>query len=260
MNLQGKTAVVTGAAVRLGRACALALAEAGCHLCLHYRSSAEEAEATARQVADFGGQACTVQADFSEPETAAKTVISAARTLPGEVAVLVNSAALFEPGSLVSTTASQWRRHFAVNLETPVFLCREFVRQQPAGAEGHIVNIADWRGTHPVPGHLAYTLTKSALVALTRLLAQELAPAVRVNAIAPGAILPPAEGNPGDGRGNHATFQQLARQIPLRQTGKPADVTETLLFLLRSDFITGEVIHITGGQQWARCFSGEPPA
>ena len=106
------------------------------------------------------------------------------------------------------------------------------------------MNIADWRATHPQPGHLAYTISKVGLVGLTRILAQELAPQVRVNAIAPGAILPPP-----DAADDHD--EQIARLIPLQRTGSPANISDAVLFLLQNDFVNGEVLHVTGGQELA---------
>jgi pteridine reductase len=105
-----------------------------------------------------------------------------------------------------------------------------------------IVNIADWRGLKPLPGHFSYTLTKAALIAMTRILAIELAPDIRVNAVAPGSILPPPGAGPD-------YLEHLAKQVPLKRHGDPSDVTSAVLYLLRSDFVTGEVIAVTGGEQ-----------
>lgn len=242
MKLAGQTAVVTGGAVRLGRALSLSLADAGCNVCVHHHHSADGAADVAREISERGRRAVTVSADFSAPEEAARSVFAATVDAIGPPAILINSAAVFEPGDLQTTTAEQWTRLFAVNLQAPFWLCREFANRRIPNRPGHIINIADWRGTRPPAGHLAYTLTKSALVALTRILAQELAPDVQVNAVAPGAILPSAETEPGE-------FDRFAERIPLRRTGNPADVTDAVLSLLRSDFITGEVLHVTGGEE-----------
>src|SRR5690606_9341968 len=112
----------------------------------------------------------------------------------------------------------------------------------PPDANGHIINIVDWRATRPKPGHLAYTISKAALAAVTQILAQELAPRVRVNAIAPGAILPP----PGEGDDH---LLRIAERIPLRRPGHPDEIARALLFVLESEFVTGEVLHVTGGEQ-----------
>jgi NAD(P)-dependent dehydrogenase (short-subunit alcohol dehydrogenase family) len=241
VELRGQVAVVTGGAVRIGRALALALAGEGVNLCLHYGSSRAAADETAAEIRARGVDVTTVQADLSRPGEAAGRIVAHAVQHFGRVDILVNSAAIFEPGMLADTTEEQFDRHFAVNLKAPLCLCREFAATRTAGARGHIVNVADWRGVRPIPGHLAYTLTKSALVTLTKTLAQELAPEVQVNAIAPGAILPP----PHEGE---AYLQRLAQQIPLRRSGTPDDVAAAAIFLLRSDFVTGEVVHVTGGE------------
>ena len=242
MNLSGKTAIVTGGAVRLGRAIALSLAEAGMRVCLHYSSSHQDAEETADQIRALGVDVTLVQADFRKSTSAAKQVMDAAVDAFGSVDVLINNAAIFEAGSLETTTEDQWDRHIDINLKTPFFLAQAFARQLESGQRAHIINIADWRATRPGTDHLAYTLTKSGLVTLTKSLAQSLAPHVQVNAIAPGAILPP----PG-AEADH--LERLASAIPLKRTGSPDDITGALLYLLQSDFITGEVLHVTGGEQ-----------
>ena len=240
MDLSGKVAIVTGAGVRLGRAFALNVAEAGCDVCVHYYQSEQPAQETVAAIRQMGCRACAVSADLSNPEQAAKRIVAECHQQLGPASVLINSAAIFEPGTCVDTTTDQWDRHLAINLAGPFHLSREFSSQLP-GDRGHIINIADWRATRPVSGHLAYTLSKSALVSLTRILAQELAPAIQVNAIAPGAILPATRTDSGE-------FEGLSEAIPLRRTGQPSDLTEALQFLLRSDFVTGEVIHVNGGQ------------
>jgi NAD(P)-dependent dehydrogenase (short-subunit alcohol dehydrogenase family) len=243
MHLQGTVAIVTGAAKRLGEAIALSLADAGCDVCVHYGRSRAAAEETANEIRARGVRAVTVRADLFEPQQAAETVFTAAEEL-GPVGIVINSAAIFDEGTLLTTTDDDWNRHFAINLQAPFHLCRQFARRHAAGTRGHIINIADWRATRPGTGHLAYTLTKSALVTLTRILALELAPDIQVNAIAPGAILPGVDAEV-------AEFERLADRIPLRRTGGPGDVTDSILYLLRSDFVTGEILHVTGGEELA---------
>jgi NAD(P)-dependent dehydrogenase (short-subunit alcohol dehydrogenase family) len=241
MELSGKVAVVTGGAVRLGRAISLALARAGANVAVHYGSSQQAAADTCREIESLGVKAVAVQADMRIPVAAAQAVFQRVQEVFGRAEILVNSAAIFEAGTLADTDEDHWERHFNINLKAPFFLCRSFAGQIGTAA-GHIVNIADWRGTRPSTGYLVYTLTKVALVAMTKNLALELAPRVQVNAIAPGAILPPPNAD-------KKYLKQLAERIPLRHIGSPDEVTAALLFLLRSDFITGEVVHITGGEQ-----------
>ncbi len=241
MELSGRVAIVTGGGRRLGQAICLALADAGASVLVHYSRSAEEARGTLEKIAALGREADSVGADFQNPAAAAPQVIEAAHKRFGRADILVNSAAIFQPGSLAATTEADWDRHFAINLKAPAFLCREFALRHPAGQPAAIVNIADWRGLRPTPGHLAYTLTKAGIVTLTRLLALELAPDIRVNAVAPGAILPP----PGAGAD---VLERLAQHVPLKRHGEPSDVTDAVLYLLRSDFVTGDVLCVTGGE------------
>ena len=235
-------AVVTGAAVRLGRAIALALAREGFDLVLHYGHSAEEVQHTAGEVLAIGRRVVTVSADLAQPVQAAEQIFAAAAGL-GPVRLLVNSAAIFENAPLAETSEELYDRHQAINLKAPYFLCREFTRQLPAQQGGQIINLADWRGETPPADYLAYTLTKAGMVALTKGLALQLAPRIRVNAIAPGAILPP----PGGDATAWAASKQ--KEIPLRQVGGPADIVAATVYLVHSHFVTGEILHVAGGEQ-----------
>jgi pteridine reductase len=240
MEIDGKVAIVTGGAVRLGKALALALAEHGARVVVHYGSSAAPAQATVRQIQALGSDALAIQADLSQPGQTPSIVERAAAHF-GQVDILVNSAAVFEPGNWDDTTEANWDRHFAINLKSPFFLSQAFAVHVGRERAGHIVNIADWRGVRPGTGHVAYTLTKAALIAMTKSLAQALAPNIQVNAIAPGLILPP----PGQ---DQAYLERWAHKIPAPRVGSPEEVARALIFLLRSDFVTGELIFVTGGQ------------
>ena len=242
MDLNEKVAIVTGGSVRLGKAIALCLAEEGVKIGLHYNQSAEQAECTLKEITSLGSTGMLVGADFRQPLQAAERIVEQTLSEFNRLDILVNSAAIFEESSLSSVTLDHWDRHFDINLKAPFFLCQKFTQHLEPGERAQIVNIADWRGTRPGNDHPVYTLTKSALVAMTKSLAQHLAPVVQVNAIAPGAVLPPPDSDQSD-------LQLIAEKIPLRRTGTAKDVTNALLYLLRSDFITGEVLHITGGQQ-----------
>lgn len=243
MNLAGSTAIVTGGAVRIGREIALALARAGMHIGLHYGRSEAAAHSVGEEIRKLGVRCELLQADLLDP-AAPQRVFERARAL-GDIRVLVNSAAIFEPAGLPETSLDLWDRHLAINLRAPFFLTREFAKQLPAAAAGAVVNILDWRGTDPVPGHDAYTITKAGLAAATRLLAQELGPRIRVNGVAPGAILPP----PGV---SAADFAARERHNPLQRIGGPADISAAVLYLLQADFVTGEILHVTGGEELRR--------
>ena len=240
MELDGKVAIVTGGAVRLGKALALALAEQGARLVIHYGSSAGPAQETVTEIKAMGSDALAVQADLSQSGQA-PSIVERAVAHFGQVDILVNSAAIFEPGKWHDTTEANWDRHFAINLKSPFFLSQAFAKHLGPERTGHIVNIADWRGVRPGTGHVAYTLTKAALIAMTKSLALALAPNIQVNAIAPGMILPP----PGK---DQSYLERQAGQIPAQRVGSPQEIAKTPLFLLRSDFVTGELIFVTGGQ------------
>lgn len=238
-SLQGKVALVTGGAVRLGRAIALALAEQGCDIAITYNSSAAPAEQTCADIASLGQTCMAFQADFNAWIDMAGLVSRIKRSL-GHLDILVNSAAIFEPGYWNDTDEANWDRHFNINLKSPFFLSQAFAHAFEENQQGHIINIADWRGDRPSTDHFAYTLTKAGLLAMTKSLALALAPNIQVNAISPGLILPP----PG---GDESFLVKMAPRIPLKRSGSAEEITNTVLYLLRSDFITGETIQITGG-------------
>jgi pteridine reductase len=240
MEINGKVAVVTGGAVRLGKALALALAEQGARLVIHYGSSASPAQETVTEIKAMGNDALAIQADLSQSGQA-PSIVERAMAQFGQVDILVNSAAIFEPGKWDDTTEANWDRHFAINLKSPFFLSQAFARHVGPERAGHIVNIADWRGVRPGIGHVAYTLTKAALIAMTKSLALALAPNIQVNAIAPGMILPP----PGEDR---SYLERKAGKIPAQRVGSPEEIGKALIFLLRSDFVTGDLIFVTGGE------------
>lgn len=238
MELTGTTALVTGGAHRVGKAIALALAGAGCDLVLHYRSSAGPAEETAGEAEALGRRVALVQADLGDPATA-PTVVAAAGDL-APVRVLVNSAAVFPDDALGDVTVEGFRRTLDTNLAGPVFLTQAFAAALPPDVEGAVVNVSDWRTARPYPDHFSYTVAKGALDTFTEAAAEALAPRIRVNGVALGAILPP----PGrDG----AYLRDLAREIPLQRVGDPGLVASTVLHLLANDFITGEIVRIHGG-------------
>jgi len=240
MELEGKVAIVTGGAVRLGRAQALAMAGRGARVVIHYNASAGPAEEVVREIEALGSQAVAVQADLSHPGHAPHILDRAVEAF-GRADILVNSAAIFEKGTWDETTEENWDRHFDINLKSPFFLTQAFARHVGKERAAHVVNIADWRALQPGVGYVAYTLTKAALVALTKSLALALAPNIQVNAIAPGLILPP----PGMGP---EYLEQYALHIPAKRPGSPAEVAKALLYLLDADFCSGELLYVTGGE------------
>lgn len=238
----GDVAVVTGAAKRLGREITLALAkQLSLDILVHYGRSEDAAERLVSELKSFGRNSVKVSADLSDPSSAAAAVFQAAGEL-GPVRVLVNCAAVFEERDLSQIDADHWNQHFAVNALAPLMLTQQFVAQLPAGQTGHIINIVDWRATRPPATHAVYTASKAALSCLTKSLAQQLAPSIQVNAIAPGAMLPP----PGE---DDWHSQRAAESIPLKRPGRPSDICDAVVYLLQSTFVTGEILHVSGGEQ-----------
>lgn len=240
MELTNKVAVVTGGAVRLGRAIALGLAEGGTNVAITYNSSASPAETTCADIEALGRESLSVQANFNQTSDMERLVSEIIDHF-GHLDILVNSAAIFESGRWDDTTETNWDRHFAINLKAPFFLSQAFAKALGEDARGHIVNIADWRGVRPGTDHFAYTLTKSGLIAMTKSLALALAPRVQVNAIAPGLILPP----PGR---DESYLEKKAPSIPLERSGSSEAIVEAVLYLVRSDFVTGDLMYVTGGE------------
>jgi pteridine reductase len=241
MELEDSVALVTGSGVRIGRALALALARQGAHLAIHYHASADAAEDTVQEIRALGRQAIRLQADLSHFGEM-RALVEKARSWMGRLDILVNSAAIFESAGVADTSERNWDRHFALNLKAPFFLSQAFAAQVGEDQRAHIVNIADWRGVRIDPEYLAYSLTKAGLLAMTEALSLALAPQIQVNAIAPGAILPP----PGEGP---EYLQKLAEQsIPLQRPGSPTEVAKALIYLLSSDFVTGETLLVTGAE------------
>ena len=241
MELLGRTALVTGAARRVGRAIALALADRGMDIVVHYKGSAPEARATAEAVERLGRRAVTIQADLAQPEEVEALVDRAVETF-GTIDVLVNSAALFHRTPLEKLTGQEWDQFLRVNLIGPFLLARRLGLLMRQRGEGKIVNIADIAGIRPWTDFLPYSVSKGALITLTQGLARALAPEVQVNAVAPGSVLLPEEY--GD-----REREAIVRATPLKRIGDPVDVAKTVLFLLEgSDFITGQVVVVDGGR------------
>jgi pteridine reductase len=237
LSISGRTALVTGGAARLGRAVALELAARGADIALHYHSSETAAERTAEEIRALGQKCALIGADLRSSDSPGLIFKTAGDSI-GRIDILINSAAVFERGTLQTTTPDLWEKTLAINLRAPFFLSRAFAAQSE---NGDIIFLADSRVRRPTTEFLAYTLAKSALITLTRSLALSLAPGIRVNAVAPGAILPP----PGEGE---AYLERLVPRIPLKRTGTAEDIVRGIVYLLESPFVTGEVLHIDGGE------------
>jgi NAD(P)-dependent dehydrogenase (short-subunit alcohol dehydrogenase family) len=239
-RLAGQVALVTGGAVRLGRAIALALAREGCHVGLHYHRSAKAARETVRELSALGVEAGAFRADVSRPEEARRLVQETVRHF-GRLDVLVNNAGIFFRTPLLKTTPAQWDRLLAVNLRGPFLVSQAAARAMRQAGRGRIINIADVGGIHAWPSYIPYCVSKAGLLMLTRGLALALAPRVQVNCVAPGAVLLP-EGAPS------ALRQRLRREVPMGREGDPEDVAAAVIFFATCpSYITGQVLCVDGG-------------
>ena len=220
---------------------ALRLARGGCRVAVHYRGSGREAEAVVRAVRAGGGEARAFPADLSRAAAPARLVAAVERAL-GPVAVLVNNASVFRGTPFLRSGARDLDGHLAVNLRAPYLLALAAAPGMVRRGRGKIVNLGDIHAERPLPDHAAYGASKAALHALTLALARDLAPAVQVNAVAPGAILLP-EGAPDSLRA------KLVRTIPAGRLGTPEEVAEAVAFFVEGpDFVTGEILRVDGGR------------
>jgi len=239
-ELAGKTALVTGGAVRLGRAIALELARAGADVAVGYHRSAAAARATARDIEALGVRAVALSAGVGRPAEARRLVAEAARRL-GRLDVLVNNAALFFRTPLATTTPAQFDRLMAVNLRGAFFCSQAAARVMRRQGRGRIINIADAGAARAWPGYIPYGISKAGVVMLTKGLAAALAPRIQVNAVGPGMVLLP-EGFPRE------SGKRLAARIPMRRSGAPADVAAAVRFFATCPaYITGQVLFVDGG-------------
>lgn len=235
-----KTALVTGAAKRLGRAIVLDLAAQGWNVAIHYHTSAKEAEDTAAKAAAFGVKVALLQADLAE-ELQTVALVGRAIAQLGPLTGLVNNASLFEHDHWNSATRESWDRHMEINLRAPFVLMQSFARQLPFGLNGAIVNLIDQRMLKPTPEFMSYSLSKAGLRWLTITMAQALAPFVRVNAVGPG----PTIINP---RQSQEDFDRQCKATVLRRGASPQDVCDAVRYLLEASSVTGQMIASDGGQ------------
>ncbi len=236
--LAGHTALITGGARRLGRAMAVALADRGAGVVVHYGRSRQGAEAVAEEIQARGASAWTVQADLADPAQA-EGLFAQAVEAAGPIDFLVNSASIFPPSRLADFSADDLARNIQINAFAPLQLARALAAQ---GRDGAIVNILDARSLSDyTPDHAAYDASKRLLHTFTCMMAIEFAPRLRVNAIAPGLILPPPEAD-------DSTLERLRAANPLHAVGAVEDILRALLYLLESPYVTGQVLYVDGGR------------
>lgn len=238
-----KYALVSGGAQRLGRAVALDLARAGWGVIVHYRVSTEAANELIAEIAALGGRAVGVQADLDDKSARHALITHATQQAGAPLSALVNCAAMFEHDTIDTLTEQALQRHIALNTFTPSLLAREFAEALPEGEAGAVVNFLDFKLASPYPDHFSYTLSKYALAGATELLARALAPRVRVNAVAPGYVLPA----PGQ---SQAAFERLHNDTPLNSGPTPEDVARATRFLIESPAITGQTVYVDSGRRF----------
>jgi NAD(P)-dependent dehydrogenase (short-subunit alcohol dehydrogenase family) len=239
-------ALVTGAAKRLGRATALALADAGYDVAVHYGSSKADADAVVAAIEAKGRRAVALATDLSR-EAETQNLVAAATKALGPLTCLVNNASLFDRDEALTVTRASWDAHFETNLRAPFVLMQEFARQLPAEANGAIVNILDERVWNLTPHFVSYTLSKAGLWTLTQVMAMALAPRIRVNGIGPGPTLPSP-------RQSEEQFAKQQASVPLQRGATPEEIAAAVRFILSSGAMTGQMIALDGGQHlgWAQ--------
>jgi len=237
-KLNGKVALVTGAGKRLGRAVALRLAEEGADVVVHYRDSAKEAAEVVGKVEELGQRAVAIRANLQSINEIRGLFLEAGNEL-GRLDLLVNSAANFLPGSVISTTEETWDASLDTNVKSP-FFCSQAAAPMLRRSKGCIVNFADTGGILGWPGFIGHSVAKAGVINLTKSLAKALAPDVRVNAIAPGTIT-----MPGDPPEWEEEFLKLA---PLKKSGRPSDIADAVVYLATAEFLTGHTLVLDGGR------------
>lgn len=232
--------LVTGGARRLGRAVVERLAGAGVPVVIHARSSAAEAEALAGQIRQEGGRAAVVIADLDDPNAAGRLIAHGAAAIDAPLTGLINCAAIFEHDTLDSFDPALLQRHIEINTASVISLIRCFSAELPPATRGSVINFLDFKLASPYPDHFSYTLSKYALAGASEMLARSLAPRIRVNAIAPGFVLP----GPGQ---SEEDFARLHAQTPLELGATTEHIADAALFLMQTPSITGQTIYVDAG-------------
>jgi pteridine reductase len=236
-------AIVTGGARRVGRSISLGLAREGYDIAVHYHSGSNEARETAAAIEVLGVRATTIGADLRHPDAARELMAKVVDEL-GRVDLLVNSAATMDRIPVADVTVAQWDAIMALNLRAPFFLAQAFATT--VGEQGGaIVNIADLAAFEAWPAYVPHSISKAGIIAMTRSLARALAPKIRVNAVAPGAVLLPEGWSDSDA-------ERLVSTTPLKRLGSPEDVVGAVTYLARASYVTGET-HVVDGGRHVRC-------
>ena len=244
-SFKGRTALVTGGARRIGRAIALELSQLGVDVVIHYSKSKDDAEDTVQKIRANGVKGYALQSDMNNFEESEGLLYRSVKLI-GPIDFLINNASNYFESTLETITPKNLQDSMSVNTFSPLLISRAFARQ---GIKSVIVNLLDTRIYSYDREHVAYSLSKKSLFALTKMLAYEYSPHLRVNAVAPGIILPP------EGQGVE-WLERFKHTNPLGSYGSVEDVTDAVLFLLASEFITGEVLRVDGGRHLKNNFYG----
>lgn len=239
MDPKGRVALVTGGARRVGRALAIALADHGARIAIHHHESPADAASLIDQLSARGIEAIAFQADLRKADVPDRLIGDVVEHF-GTLDILVNSAAVMVRSELDDITSDQWDDTFALNLRAPFFCARAAARAM-GDRGGVIVNLADLAGIETWPAYAAHGISKAGVIHMTRVLARILAPRVRVNAIAPGAVLLPESWSADDAA-------HLERTTPLHRLGSPNDVAQAMLYLIEADYVTGDLLVVDGGR------------
>jgi len=231
------TVLITGSAKRIGRTLAIGLAHDGYGIALHYRSSKKDAEAARLEIQDFGGRCELFQADLSQSNDVHQLIPRVVKTCP-DLTILINNASLFQCKTFFETDENVFDAHFDLNFKAPFFLTQQFSQSVK---KGQVIHLLDTKINKHSQYYFAYTLTKKVLYEFTKMAAKELGPHIRVNSVAPGLILPSKSMSEDE-------FEKLGKRIPLQTTGRPEDILSAVRFLIHHPFITGECIHVDGGE------------
>jgi NAD(P)-dependent dehydrogenase (short-subunit alcohol dehydrogenase family) len=244
-ELAGKTALVTGAARRIGKAIAVGLAKQGSNVVVHYDRSESEAETLRKEIVELGVKSWLVKTNLRDSESC-KLLIEESRRKAGAIDVLVNNASVFSASDMHNVKLEDIEVEMLTNAWAPFLLTKYFSEKTDSGK---VVNILDTRVAGFDFNHFAYYLSKKMLEILTKSLALKLAPRITVNGVAPGLILPP-EGK------DYTYLEKMKDTVPLKKYGSPSDIVETVLFLLRSDFVTGQIVYVDGGKHLIQTIEG----
>lgn len=240
MPLRGRTALVTGSARRLGRAIAAGLARRGVEIAVHHHASPDDAAQAVHEFQGLGVRSRAYRADLRDPAQI-ESLFRSIESDFGGLDILVNSAAVLEHRPILEITPDEWDDVLNLNLRAPLLCAQHAARLMMKAGGGRIVNLSDLAAFQPWTGYAHHCVSKAGLEALTRVLARGLAPAIRVNAVAPGPVLPPDEWG-------EAERAALIRRTALKRLGSPEDVVRAVVFVLESDYMTGATVVVDGGR------------